>query len=81
MPFAFVGEGVDYTTVFTNVTFPAGNTSQIVIVPLNNDDILEPTEQFQVVIKEIYVIGEEPIPSVVLGAITEANGTILDDDG
>ena len=34
------------------------------------------------VIKAIHLIGEQqPIPPVVLGAITVANGTILDDDG
>ena len=79
--FAFVGEGIDFTTVSTSVTFPAGSTSQIVNVTLNDDDILEPTEQYQVFIKSIIVTGEEPIPPVVLGDIIVANGTILDNDG
>ena len=76
-----IGEGVDYTAVFTNITIFAGNTSQSFDVPLYDDNVLEITEQFQVVIKAIHLIGEQqPIPPVVLGAITVANGTILDDD-
>ena len=61
--------------------FPAGSTSQIVNVTLSDDDILEPTKQYQVFIKAITVTGEKPIPPVILGDITVANGTILDDDG
>ena len=63
------------------MTFPVGSTSEFVNVTLNDDDILEPTEQYEVFIKSIIVTGEEPIPPVVLGDITEATGTILDDDG
>ena len=64
-----------------NVTFSAGNTSEFFGVPLIDDSVLEPTEQFTVVIKAIHLIGEQPIPSVVIGANTEATGTILDNDG
>ena len=77
----FIGEGVDYITVSRNVTFFAGNTSQFFDVPLIDDSILEPTEQFTVVIKAIHLIGEQPIPPVVIGGITVATGTILDNDG
>ena len=81
MCFVFVGEGIDFATVSMNVTFLAGNTSQFFDVPLIDDDVLEPTEQFTVVIKAIHLIGEQPVPPVVIGTNTEANGTILDDDG
>ena len=60
--------------------FPAGSTSQIVKVTLTDDDIPEPTKQYQVFIKAISVTGEEPIPPVILGDITVANGIILDND-
>ena len=78
----YVGGGIDYTTVLMNVTFSAGNIYQSFNVPLNDDNTLEQNEQFKVVIKAIHLIGEQqPIPPVVLGATTVANGTILDDDG
>ena len=80
----FVEDGVDchYTTVSINATIFAGYASQSFNVFLNDDNILAPTEQFEVVIKAIHLIAEQqPIPLVVLGAITVANGTILDDDG
>ena len=65
-----------------NVTFSVGSIYQIFDVTLNNDNTLEQSKQFEVVIKAIHLIGEQqPIPPVVLGAITVANGTILDDDG
>ena len=75
-----IGEGIDYTTVSTSVMFPGGSTSQIVNVALTDDDIPEPTEQYQVFIKAISVTGEEPIPPVILGDITVANGIIIDND-
>ena len=60
----------------------AGNTSQSFNVFLYDDNIHETSEQFEVIIKTIHPIGEQqPIPLVVLGAITVAYGTILDDDG
>ena len=73
---------MDYTTISTNITIFAGNTSQSFNVLLYDDDILETTEQFEVIIKTIHLIGEQqPIAPVVLGAITVANGIVLDDDG
>ena len=72
---------MDYNTVFKNITIFAGNTSQSFDVSLYDDNVLETTEQFEVVIKAIHLIGEQqPIPLVVLGYITVTNGTILDDD-
>ena len=78
----FIGGGVDYTSVLLNVTFSVGDIYQLFNISLTNDNILEQSEQFEVVIKAIHLVGEQqPIPPVVLGAITVANGTILDDDG
>ena len=78
--YVFVGRGIDYTAVLINVTFLAGTTSQFFDVPLINDTVLEPTEQFIVEIKAIYLI-EQPVPPVIIGSNTVATGTILDDDG
>ena len=66
----------------TNVTIPAGSSSQSFNVSLTDDNILEPTEQFEVVIKAIHLIEEQqPIPLVLIGATNVSTGTILDDDG
>ena len=64
-----------------NVTFFTGNTSQFFDVPLIDDDVLEPTERFTIVIKAVHLIGEQPVPPVMIGANTKATGTILDNDG
>ena len=65
-----------------NVTFSIEDTYQFIDVPLIDDNVLEQSEQFEVMIKAIHLMAErQPIPPVVLGAITVANGTILDDDG
>jgi len=78
----FIVGGEDYTTTSTNVTFFAGNTSQFFDVPLINDNSLEPTEQFEVVIKAIHLIeDQQPSPPVVIGSTTVANGVIIDNDG
>ena len=77
-----VGEGVDYTTLSTNVTIFAGSSSQSFNVSLTDDNILEPTEQFEIEIKAIHLIGgQQPIPFVLTGAYNVATGTVLDDDG
>ena len=78
--YIYVGEGIDYTTVSINVTFIAGSISQFIDVPLINDTVLEPTEEFTVEIKAIHLM-EQPVPPVVIGSNTVATGTILDDDG
>ena len=50
----------------TNLTIFAGSSSLSFNVSLTDDNILEPTEQFEVVIKAIHLIeGEQQIPTVV----------------
>jgi len=78
----FIAGGEDYTNASTNVTFSAGDTSQFFNVTLIDDNILEPTEQFEAVIKAIHLIGgQQPIPPVIIGSTTVANGVIVDNDG
>lgn len=73
---------MDYTTVSTNVTFFAGNTSQTFSVPITDDEVLEPSEQFEAVIKAVhYIEGVQPVPPVLLGPNISATGTIFDNDG
>ena len=42
--------GVDYDSGPYNVTFPAGVTSALVNVPINNDNVMENVENFTVTI-------------------------------
>lgn len=74
--------GEDFIAASANVTFPAGSTSQFFNVTLIDDSNLEPTEEFEVVIKAVHLIGgQQPVPPVVIGANTEVTGIILDNDG
>ena len=75
-----LGGGVDYDDVFVNVTFPAGSTSQLVSVNLNDDGIMEPTERFTIEIIGVYHEGEETVPCLLNGTILEANGEILNNN-
>jgi len=78
----FIAGGEDYSAVSTNVTFFAGNTSQFFNVSLVDNNILEPTERFEAAIKAVHLIGgRQPIPPVVIGSTTVANGVIVDNDG
>ena len=67
--------GEDYTTTSQSVTFAPTETSQIVIVPIGEDQKVELDETF---------IGQLTLPSgssgVVLGTATTATVTIRDDD-
>ena len=67
--------GEDYTTTSRLVTFAPTETTQIVMVPIREDQRVEPDETF---------IGQLTLPSgssgVVLGAETTATVTIRDDD-
>jgi len=77
-----IAGGEDYNITSTNVTFFAGNRHQFLNIPLIDDNILEPTEQFEAVIKAIHLIGgQQPIPPVVIGSTAIVNGVIVDNDG
>ena len=67
---------MDYTSGPYTVTFPAGQTTATFDVPINDDNILEGSENFMLTIS----------PSSLLSNVTasdpdEAKVTILDDDG
>jgi len=78
----FIAGGEDYTTASTNVTFFAGDRSQFFNVSLIDGNILEPTKQFEAVIKAIHLIeDQQPNPPLIIGSTTVANGVIIDNDG
>ena len=66
--------------MLVNVTFPAGSTSEVVSVNLNNDGIFEPTERFTIEIIGVYHEGEETVPCLLNGTVLEANGEILNNN-
>ena len=59
-----------------SVPFVSGSLAEVVIVDLINDDIAEPTEEFQIDITRI-----TPGSLQLVGRDTTASGIILDDDG
>ena len=71
---AFYSWRRDYTTILRNVTIQAAETSQVVMVPILFDNLLERTEQFTVQL--LLPAGQN---GVVLGANT-ATVEITDDD-
>jgi len=77
---SILGGGIDYNDVLVNVTFPAGSTSQVVTVNLNDDGILEPTEQFTIEIIGVYHEGDETVPCLLDGLVLMASGEILSNE-
>jgi len=77
---SILGGGVDYDDVLVNVTFPAGSTSQVVTVNLNDDGILEPTERFTIEIIGVYHEGDDTVPCLFDGLVLMANGEILSNE-
>ncbi|RYX84047.1 hypothetical protein EON83_11950 [bacterium] len=65
--------GKDYRAVNTVVTFPAGETTVTVLVPIIDDATYESDETLSLSISE-------PSNNAILGSITTANLTIADDD-
>ena len=61
----------DYQSLFTTVTIPAGSKQASVVVPLNNDEVVEQSEAF-------FLQLENPINSDI--ATMTATVTLLDDD-
>jgi len=77
----FIG-GLDYQYVSTNTTFNSGISGRsfdVVSVKLNNDDLVEPTEEFFIEIVNIHFTTGSF--NVITGNINMAQGIILDDDG
>ena len=65
----------DLLTFSTNVTFPAGSSSQVVSIPIINDLMFEMDESFEVFLCKI-----EGQPDAVLGIPNSGNVVIEDDD-
>ena len=64
--------GVDYSSGPYNVTFPAGVTSVLLNITINNDTVLEYNETFNL------IITEESLPKyVILGEINITEVTIM----
>ncbi|MCL4266213.1 MAG: DUF11 domain-containing protein [Anaerolineae bacterium] len=64
--------GEDYTTVSGILTFTAGTTEAQILVPILDDQLVEPDEMFSLELSDpVYAI---------LGGMTNATITILDDD-
>ena len=66
---------IDYSTVQTTITFPpGGDATMIARVPITDDTIAEPTEDFEATLTSIG-------PKVTIGLEDLAFIDILDDDG
>lgn len=68
------GEDVDYVSGLYPVTFPAGQTTAVLSIPVINDSTLEGNENFVVSIVSLLsrVVTTDPYESTVI---------IVDDDG
>lgn len=64
--------GTDYASIGTSVAFPAGSTSQTVVVNPNNDGTIEPNETV--------ILTLAAGAGYTVGTPTSATGTILNDD-
>ena len=62
----------DYTAAGGTVTFPPGSVSQPIVVQVNGDTTVEPTEAFVVNLTN-------PVNATIAGA--QGTGTIINDDG
>jgi len=72
----FTGGGVDYNSGPYTVTFPAGVTSVPLNVPINNDNICERNENFNL------TINSTSLPSdVTVGDTSSTTVAIVDDEG
>jgi len=68
---------VDYNSTPITATFTAGTTSTTVNVPVNNDNIVEKSEMFDL----NFIIPSSLSGRVMSGTITKAVGNITDDTG
>ena len=74
--FYSIGGGVDYDSGPYNVTFPAGQTIVSFNVPINDDNILEDDEQFDLTIISSSLPNGFTVdnPSQVVVTITDNDG-------
>jgi len=77
-----VGGGNDFTSIVNSpITFSAtDNESQTFIVPITNDDVVEGTEIFNLVLSNITVEAGRDVTFVGGGSSTTGVGTITDED-
>ena len=69
------GGGIDYTFKSHNVKFPAGVTTVSFSIPINNDNIVEDNEEFQL------IINTDSLPNgIVTGNPSKATVVIKNDD-
>ena len=69
------GNGVDYDSNPIIALFNAGVNTTTIIIPVINDNITEETETFNLSLTNL----SSPTGQVVLGSISKATGSIVDD--
>ena len=67
---------VDYTSVVINITFNNGDNSQVVAVPITDDEIAEADETFEVFLKNF----PDSPHNVIFADPSVAVGTIFDNE-
>ena len=76
LSFFLIGANEDYSSGPYHIFFPAGMTEAVFNISMNDDDILEEIETFNI------IINPSSLPNnVKIGAVDEAVVTILDNDG
>ena len=74
--FFLIGTNEDYSSGPYHIVFTAGMTEAVFNISMNDDDILEETETFNI------IINSSSLPNnVTIGGLDEAVVTILDNDG
>ena len=71
-----IGGGVDYNSGPYSVTFPAGMTNVSFIIIINNDNILEDNEEFNVTIDNSSLSN-----NITTDSLSRATVIIINDDG
>ncbi len=69
-------EGGDFTPVSGTLTFGAGNTSATIVVPITQDDVVEPNEAFQVVLANARGGATLGAPSITTVTIVEMQSMV-----
>ena len=65
--------GFDFSPVTGTITFAPGERSKTILVPINDDDIVEDSETFRVTLSN-------PSPGTIIGTPPNAIVTIIDND-